>query len=463
MTMKFVAQALILIMGFLISDGCTNKNSGEKQNRPVQKAGSSSESRRLSVVSTEYLSLQGDLSRPQGSHDELLVVAADGSGSAYIERIDNKYRVIHNGRSGKLYQMVGDLTISRDGTRVAHVAHIDDKNKSIVTDGNEGPFFEYMGMPKFSPDGRHLVYTIREAGQDRLVIDNKVHRKQRVGEDILLSPDSRFIAYVAVSAQGRPQFIISDFTLKDRKEFDSCGESFVVSDDLSRIAVVCKAEGTRSIKILDFQSRALIATLDTPSAGSIVRKRFASDNTSFVYTTMTDDYQRFLHYNGHTEKIQKDDEIMSDPLVLTEPEGVGVILGNAFKVRFHMAFQKRAHQEKAYGYISDYVASADGRHHAYVAIKAGGEERMRIVVDGNEGPLFDKIVSPIFSPDGRLLVYRARDDGKRFLVVSDMKGKVVSRHKDYRMVFQPAFTADGKSVAYGVLDGNEIWWKVEKL
>jgi Tol biopolymer transport system component len=393
------------------------------------------------------------------------VIAKSGHGAAYIERRDREFRVVHEGKAGRSYKLVGDLTISEDGSRVAYVAHIDDVRKSIIADERKGPSFKDIGMPHFTPDGNHLVYTVTKEREDRLVIDHKVHEDLWASQEVAISPDSRFLAFAAMPpGGGRIDFVITDFALEDRKVFEFCGESFVVSDDRSRIAVVCSEAGARSIKIIDFQGRSVVETLTTLPAGAIVRKRFSADNRSFVYTTMTDDYQRFLHYKGRAEKVpKKDDEIMSDPLVLTDPERVGFVIGNAFKVRFTTAFHKNKKTEKAYGYISDFIASPDGRHHAYIAIDAGGEERMRIVADGNEGPLFDKIVSPLFSPDNRFLVYRARQDGRRFLVVSDLKGRTVSQHKVYDMVFQPVFVAGGGAVAYGVLDGNELWWKVEKL
>lgn len=49
------------------------------------------------------------------------------------------------------------------------------------------------------------------------------------------------------------------------------------------------------------------------------------------------------------------------------------------------------------------------------------------------------------------------------MIVADENGKTISQHPSYEQVFQPVFTADGKSVAYGVKDGNKLIWKVEKL
>jgi Tol biopolymer transport system component len=89
--------------------------------------------------------------------------------------------------------------------------------------------------------------------------------------------------------------------------------------------------------------------------------------------------------------------------------------------------------------------------------------RCFVVVNGKEGPSFEMVVSPMFSPDGTKLVYRAREGGKRFVVVADADGRVIRRQPEYEMVFSTVFTEDGSSVAYGAKNGNELWWKVEKL
>ena len=83
------------------------------------------------------------------------------------------------------------------------------------------------------------------------------------------------------------------------------------------------------------------------------------------------------------------------------------------------------------------------------------------VLDGKEGPPFDRVVTPVFSPDGRFLAYRARKDGRRFVVVADTRGGGLSVHPAYDQVFPVRFAADGKSIAYGAKDGAKAGWKVE--
>jgi hypothetical protein len=83
------------------------------------------------------------------------------------------------------------------------------------------------------------------------------------------------------------------------------------------------------------------------------------------------------------------------------------------------------------------------------------------VLNGKEGPPFDRVVSPVFSRDGRLLAYRARKDGRRFAVVADAGGGGISLHPAHEQVFPVLFTEDGKSIAYGAKDGERIAWSVE--
>jgi hypothetical protein len=141
-------------------------------------------------------------------------------------------------------------------------------------------------------------------------------------------------------------------------------------------------------------------------------------------------------------------------------KALGALVASGAAVRFHEYFADEARDEGSWDEADGLVYSADGRFHACAARRGAN---WLLVVNGKEGPPFDRVVSPQFSPDGKLVVYRAREGGKRFVVVADTSGKTIRRHPAYEQVFPVLFTADGKSVAYGVKDGRQLAWKVEPL
>jgi ribosomal protein L21E len=85
------------------------------------------------------------------------------------------------------------------------------------------------------------------------------------------------------------------------------------------------------------------------------------------------------------------------------------------------------------------------------------------VVSDGEGPWFDKVVTPRFTQDGKRIVYRARSDGQRFVVVADPAARTIREHPRYAGVFDVVFPPDGRSLGYGVAVGQELWWKVVRL
>lgn len=466
MRLSVSKASLILSVAILTISGCNTPNTGTKGD-VTDYAKTAAESKRLAVVTSAYSSFV--ITNPlQIDINELILVAKNGHGVAYIEPIEGKFRVVHNGRADRSYPEITHLAVSPDGKRAAYVAQLKEGSKRIVADGWEGPLFNDIRYPMFSPDGRHLVYRVFRGETSHIVVDNKERFEYMlIQKSPVISSDSRLLAFTAKSPDGGPsQFVISDMTFQDKTVFDGCGEFFVESDDSSRFAVLCSEGENSSIKIIDFLQRKEISS--TRVRGKITRIKFAANNQSFAYSLIRGEQQRYIVHNGREEMVPAGDEIFSDPLVFSDSAGVGAIIGTAFKARLYRAFQKNKRNEPEYGYISDFIASKDGRHNAYLSVPVNKadevyKEQWQIVVDGYPGPFFDKIVAPLFSPDGSFIVYRARQSGKRFIVVSDLKGNVISQHRGYDLVFPPVFLNDGKSLGYGVLDGNELWWKVEKI
>ncbi len=183
----------------------------------------------------------------------------------------------------------------------------------------------------------------------------------------------------------------------------------------------------------------------------------SDDGSSVTYCALRG--RKRLIVLGDREEPFPEGRLQELPVVRPDKKGVGVLLTSQNRFFLHQAFLNSNEKSKKYDEAANLTYSKDGRY-AYAARK--GQDWV-IVVNGKEGPQFDRVVSPVFSPDGKRLVYRARKDGKRFLVVADIDGKTIKQHPAYEQVFQPAFTSDGTSVAYGVKDGNKLVWKVERL
>lgn len=67
------------------------------------------------------------------------------------------------------------FTVTPDGAYYAYVAHVDDKIRAMVVNGQIGPDFEDIWDPAtFSPDGSRHVYEAKKGGQAYLVVDGQV-------------------------------------------------------------------------------------------------------------------------------------------------------------------------------------------------------------------------------------------------------------------------------------------------
>ena len=398
-SVRFVQIILLSVMSMTLYGCDTSGTAPELSRKPLPTDLLKAESRKLAVVSAVFLAAEKERMNIQ-SHEITTEFSKDGSGVAYIEPYDGKFHVVHNGKVGKTYLDISDLSISSDGMRVAYVGRVDDKTRKMVVDSREGLVYGENDNHMFSPDGKHHLSTFSQGEKRYIVIDNTLRKEYLLEQNPMFSSDSLSIAFQARTLDGRgKQFVISDLNLQSSAVFVSCGDYTIQSDDKSRIAAVCSENGKSIIKVIDFLKRTVLS--NTRYDGTITHFKFAADNRSLAFTVVRKGEKRFVVYDSKEEMIPAGDEFFTDPIVLSEPEGVGAAIGTVYKSYFYYAFQKRSRNEKGYGYISDLAASSDGRHHAYVAVDVN-EERAHIVVDGREGSKFDKIVAPLFSPDGVL-------------------------------------------------------------
>jgi hypothetical protein len=387
-----------------------------------------------------------------------VVFSGSGRGVAYTVEKNNKFYVVHNNNRGKDYASVGKVALSSSGRRIAYGALADGKWRMVV-DGKEGRRYDVLLSPLFSPDGQHVAYQANEGEKWYMIVDNTPNEGTTASYTTPeFSSDSTLIAYVeAAASNSEMRLIVSDLTFGKQSVKRSIGDLlFTTNRDKTRIAAAQVVNS--KIRIIDFSFAKPDVVHEGPLYDVIEKLTFGDDGVSVCYCALKG-RTRLLVLDNREELLPKG-LLPQLPVVRPDKKGVGVLLTSQNRCFLHQSFYNSTEKGKKYDEAADLAYSKDARLYVYAARKG---ENWFVVVNGKEGPAFDRVVLPVFSPDGKRLVYRARKDGKRFLVVADTAGKTIKQHPAYEQVFQPVFTADGKSVVYGVKDGNKLICKVEGI
>ena len=450
----------ICIVLFLSVAGCSREKSGVASQPAVNEV----------AVATTVLATIADDEKPlptipghempdtqDQSASFQVIFGESGKGVAYLADKGGKVYVVHNSTRGKEYASVGTVVLSSDGRRIAYAARVEGK-WSMVVDGREGSPYDVLLTPIFSPDGQHVAYQAKEGKRWYMVVDNTQNAGTAASYTTPeFSSDSKSIAYVeAAASNSKMRLIVSDLKFGKQSEKWSIGDQlFTTNRDRTRIAAVQVVDS--KFRVIDFNFANPDVVHEGPLYDVIENLVLSDDGMSMSYCALRD-RKRLIILDSREEALP-DGRAPELPAIRPDKKGVGVLLISQDRFFLHQAFLNSKEKGKMYDEAANLTYSRDG-HYAYAARK--GQDWL-VVVNGKEGPAFDRVVLPVFSPDGKLVLYRARKDGKRFLVVADTAGKTIKQQPAYEQVFQPVFTGDGKSVAYGVKDGNKLIWKVEKL
>lgn len=434
------------IICVIIFAGC-----GRPQEKPVPAT---------STVATAVLTtttVLATIAEVETSQVSQLMFSVSGRGVVYLVRKNNgNISVVHNGKAGKEYPItIGQVVISADGEHVAYGAMVDGKWRMVV-DGREGRAFDSVIAPVFSPDGKHIIYLAKEDGKWHVVVDNKpsAGTKKSYAQTVV-NAESNVIAYVEDQDKAA-RLVVSDMRFSKMHSKASTGTMLVTNKAGTRLAATQSVDNKK--RVIDFS----FADPDDVHEGRfydvISDLTFGNDGVSLAYVAKVGD-RRLLVLNDRQEPLP-DGDITELPVVPPDNKVVGVLIAAKTGSFLHLSFADGAFKRELYDETANLTCSRDSRYFAYAARKG---EKWFVVVNGKEGPLFDRVVTPAFSPDGTRLVYRARQNRKRFVVVADATGKTIKKHQAYEQVFQPVFTSDGQSVVYGVKEGKKLISKVEAL
>ena len=381
-----------------------------------------------------------------------------GGGVAWAAEKGSGFQVVHNGKAGKVHAAVGSIALSPDGRRCAHAAQVGETWRMVV-DGTEGQGFAEVQSPVFSPDGAHLAYQAKVGERWHLVVDgtmNEGTRTRFLGQEF--SGDSARIAFIdEADDQGFGRLVVSDLAFKAPVIVDGKSSELVVNAGRTRGAVASASGGAGQAQLVSFTFERPAEPVRGPKFEALSQLAFGPDGRSIAYLGERAG-QSFMVLDDKEEAMPPG-QYFGAPAIRPDGKAVGIFVLSGDSVRLHQAFIAAGPVEVAPG-------GGEGLTYSSASVPAYATSRgdkHYVVVGGKEGPSFDRVVSPQFSPDGKFVVYRARQDGKRFVVVADLAGKTIRQHPSYEQVFPPRFTADGKSVAYGVKDGPQLRWVVEPL
>lgn len=389
--------------------------------------------------------------------EPLIVFSQYGHSVGYIAAKGDTQQVMHNNVEGFETSEVGHLKLSADGKHSAY-DYMQGGTRIMVFDGVRGKVYDDVWEPVISQDGLHVAYVARLGTKRYIVVDKKVSPEYRsISGNPVFSGDSTKIAYTVNDVEKKNAIVVvSDRDFLSLHVKEPCVGELVANAAKDRIAVIAKVGD--KLQVIDFPFAQPEKVNRGPLYDAIDKLAFAGDGRSLVYVGAKGS-RKYLVLNG-SEAPLPEGEMREPPVVALPQTGAGVIISSEKGHYLHEAFNGRPVQHKVYSEAAYLTYSRDGRQHAYCARM---KKNVFMVVNGHEGPLFDIVVTPVFTPDGTKLIYKARKDGKRFVVVSDLEGKVLRQHPGYEMVYDIQFTADGQSVAYGVKDGKQLWWKVVKL
>jgi hypothetical protein len=380
-----------------------------------------------------------------------------GGGVAYAVEAPDGSRVVHNGRASKTYAAVGDIALSPDGRRCAHGA-LADGTWRMVVDGVEGQAFAAVRPAVFSPDGRHLAYQAMAGERWHLVVDATVNEgtpTRYLGFEF--SADASRIAFIAdADDQEQGRLVVSDLTFKAQAVVAPRASMLQASADRSGVAVIVASDGKQRVLTVAFDRPELARR--GPAHDAVFSPAFGAAGLSVAY--LAERAGQHLLVLDDREAPLPPGEPIGHPVIRPDGKAAAILLVSGGGVAPHQLFVTAGRGEEAHEACEGLVYGPGGSSLAYAARRG---PRWFIVVDGQEGPSFDRVVSPAFSPDGKVLVYRARQDGKRFVVVADPRGRTIRQLPPYEQVFPVQFTADGRSIGYGVKDGRQLAWKVEPL
>lgn len=447
--LSIVRSVSVFIFAVMYLSGC----------QKISSDGTSKLSKSLSRVSDKPALLATIPADDKSSiYDLQISFSSRGNGVAYTVRKDGRIAVVHNNKPGEYHEGIGSFAISPDGSRIAYTAKSGDK-WHIISDGKTSSPFDLIEGPQFSPDGKHVAFQVMKDEIWQLLVDENLsagaNKRFREWE---FCNDSVHIMYIDnVDEKRKGRLVLNDITFKNERILDNFVTNVVLNSDRTAVASVSSNSAEREkVTWINFAKPDFLKS--SAEYDKMLNVAFTPTGSGLFYFVQRQG-KTYGVFNGQEELLPEG--VKPGTTVINQAgKSVGVLMSANNKTFLYEMFRNGGKVGKKYDEVEWLGYSSDGSVSLFAARNG---KRWCVVTNGKDGPAFDRVVSPKFSPDGKKIVYRVRDKGERFVVVADLEGNILREHSHYDGVWDVSFAPDGSFVGYGVKKGNELWWKVEKL
>jgi roadblock/LC7 domain-containing protein len=361
---------------------------------------------------------------------------------AYGIRRGKTSLMIIDSKNGPDFEEVGGPAFSPDGKRLAYAAK-HQKQWRVVMDGAEGPGFQEVGAPVFSQDGQRVVYAAKSEKQWAMIERADSGPKFVEISPPYFSPEGKRLAYWAKrqtkkGTSGSEDYVISELIVADGKEgpeFGAAGPP-VFSPDGLHLAYWAKGKKKERTLIVDGQPKFEFNEL-------LAGPQFSPDGQHIAYVDWSNGgfkgtldgksvaETKALGYHALSLGKYFAEQITFSPN--SQRLAYVVVSGGE---NYWEGATKRAkrravvvgHEDNlydAYG-LDDLTFSPDSHHFAYIVHGGLKKDKSAVVMDGREGDPYDSVLTGVFrtnasgGPFSADFVYIAREGRKFFRVTQPL-------------------------------------------
>ena len=377
-----------------------------------------------------------------------LVFSADYEHFAYTTGKSGKIVAVYDNTESKPYDSIDDLRISGDGEHYAFISKKDNEY-FMVLDGREFKNryrrIEYI-LKKYalSRDGSVVAYLAgKNQGETSLVINSdeiKVVRETEFG----ISQDGKLIAYTMKDENGFLYVVRGGDALQGGKYKEIWNLTF--SPDGNHLAYMAQNKSNEVILVFDGAEQKII-DIGSHTARYVDIKKDDPENLKRVLKRYEYDPSLFFSMDNSTlayRAVNEDQEY----IIANNIEG------------------------KKYSRVTDPVFSLINNRMSYMAQIPKWKEGSFVVIDGSELGPYNKVQSPVFSPDGAHYTYIVNDLYEDYLVIDGIEvGKLglkydpVSIYSKRTIIYDnPIFSPDSRYAGcLKVINNGQLWWVVRPV